>query len=184
LSEPLDLLPHQAGNPRDGTRVLALGNPLRGDDGIGSAVLEALAQSGRMPPGVELLDGGTAGLETTLLLEGCRCAIIVDAANLERAPGEWARITSGDAALRPDDMHLGEAVHNAGLAEALALGKALDILPPELTIYAVQPLELGWSTGLSEPVRKAVPAVCAAILEEIQDPGSKDAKDDGKDSSH
>lgn len=147
-------------------------------------MLEALARTGKVPPGVELLDGGTAGLETTLLLEGCRCAIIVDAADIKGAPGEWARIGLGEAALLPGDLCLGQAVHNAGLADALALGTALDILPPQLTIYGVQPLELDWSTNLSEPVRQAVPAVCAAILEEIQDTDSKDAEDNGEDSGH
>jgi hypothetical protein len=51
-----------------GTLVLALGNPLRGDDGIGAAILEALARSESLPQDVTLLDGGVAGLETALLM--------------------------------------------------------------------------------------------------------------------
>jgi len=138
-----------------------------------------------IPDGVELIDGGTPGLETVLLLQGRRCAIIVDAADIDKAPGEWQRLSSDESAVRSRDVQFGGAIHNAGLAEALALGRELDLLPPRLTIYGVQPLELGWSSELSEPVRRAVPAVCAAILGEIGcGAAAKDAEDDGQDTDH
>ena len=71
------------------TLVLALGNPDRGDDGVGQAVLRDLTERGPLPPTVEVLDGGLAGLETCLLLQGRRRALIVDAADMGLAPGEW-----------------------------------------------------------------------------------------------
>lgn len=149
------------------TLVLALGNPLRGDDGVGQAVVERLAAES-LPPDVTVQDGGTPGLETVLLLQGYGRAIIVDAAEMGRAPGEWVRFTLKDATLTANDLHARVAVHYAGLAEALALGEALDVLPAAITIYGVQPLNLDWTVGLSEPVRAAVPALCAAILDELK----------------
>ena len=71
------------------TLVLALGNPLRGDDGAGPAVLERLAAA-RIPAGVELIDGGLAGLETALHLQHRRRAIILDAADFGATPGHLA----------------------------------------------------------------------------------------------
>jgi hydrogenase maturation protease len=50
------------------TVILALGGPLRGDDGVGAAVLKSLAKGGRLPAETDLVDGGTCGLETALLL--------------------------------------------------------------------------------------------------------------------
>lgn len=154
-------------SPPSDTLVLALGNPLRGDDGVGAAVLEALAASESLPENVRLLDGGTAGLETVLLMQGYRRVIVVDAAQMGYAPGEWMRITPDDAQLRLHDT--GGTLHNLGLADALGLGGALGMLPGELVIYGVQPLELGWLTGISEPMRQAIPALCAAILEELSE---------------
>ena len=149
------------------TLVLALGSPLRGDDGVGQAVVERLAAAD-LPPGVTVQDGGTPGLETVLLLQGYGRAIIVDAAEIGRLPGEWARFTLKDATLAANDLHARVAVHYAGLAEALALGEALNILPPAIIIYGVQPLAVDWTAGLSAPVRAAVPALCAAILDELK----------------
>ena len=49
------------------TLILGLGNSLRGDDGAGPAVVAALSHRD-LPSHIELLDGGTPGLETVLLV--------------------------------------------------------------------------------------------------------------------
>ena len=150
------------------TIVLALGNPLRGDDGVGAAIIKQIAQS-NFPPGVSLLDGGTPGLETVLLLQNYRRAIIIDAAEMGLEPGQWRRFIPGnDAWLQPADMYLRGTLHYAGLAEALALGEALGVLPEEIVIYGIQPAEIGWSSGLSVAVAAAIPLVCEKILRELK----------------
>jgi hydrogenase maturation protease len=146
------------------TLVLALGSPLRADDGVGQAVVKAL-QAVAVPAGVALLDGGTPGLETVLLLQGYQRTIIIDAADLGREPGDWVRFTPDQANLGANDTRAG--LHAAGLAEALELGRALGILPDEIIIYGIQPQTLDWLTGLSEAVQAAIPALCTAILAEL-----------------
>ncbi len=155
-------LPTAAKTEAASTIVLALGSPLRGDDGVGAAVLQSLAESGAVPPDVRLQDGGTPGLDIALLLQGYRRAILIDAADMGLEPGDWRRL--GDV---PAQMASGHTLHSAGLVEALALGQALGILPEQVTIYGIQPKHIDWTQGLSEPVRQAVPAVCQAILEDI-----------------
>ncbi len=149
------------------TLVLALGNPLRGDDGIGVAILEHVAENASLTSNITLCDGGCAGLESALLLEGYKRAIILDAAEIGCEPGAWRRLRFGQIMLQECDMHTIPSLHYAGLAEALTLGDALGILPSEILIYGVQPQKIGWSPGLSEPVRHAIPAICADILEEL-----------------
>jgi hydrogenase maturation protease len=92
-------------------------------------------------------------------------AIIVDAANVGRAPGEWVRFTPDVAQLKENDTTL--SLHSAGLAEALALGAALNVLPPTIIIYGVQPQNLDWSPQLSAEVQAAVAEVGQAILCEV-----------------
>lgn len=141
------------------TLVLALGNPLRGDDGIGAAVLAALPA---VPPDVVLLEGGTPGLELVLTLQGHHRVIILDAADMGEPPGTWRRFTSD--CLQSGDSALRGTLHDAGLAEALTLGAALGVLPDQIIIFGVQPAEIGWSPGLSQPVAAAIPAVCEAVM--------------------
>jgi hydrogenase maturation protease len=141
------------------TLVLALGNPLRGDDGVGTAVLNALPA---LPPGVTGLDGGTPGLGLVLSLQGYDRAIIIDAAEMGETPGTWRRFTADS--LQTTDSDLRGTLHDAGLAEALLLGEALRTLPPEIIIFGIQPSEVGWSSGLTPAVAAAIPGLCEAII--------------------
>lgn len=155
---------------------MSLGNPLRGDDGIGEAVLAQL-QAATLPVSVELLDGGTPGLETVLLMEGFDRVIVIDAADMDLAPGEWRRFAPETVRLQSRNLYLRGTLHYAGLAEALALGEALGVLPHEIVIFGIQPEQIGWEIGLSPAVANAIPAVCTAILEELH-------ATDGKGVSH
>ena len=146
------------------TLVLGLGNTLRADDGLGSAVIDWLAQR-PLPPEVEILDAGTPGLELVLTLADYRRALIVDAAELHRAPGQWARLNRQQ--VEPAEAAVGLSLHHAGLAEALALGEELGTLPAELIIFGVQPARLDWAPGLSPEAQAAVPLVGQAVLEAI-----------------
>jgi hydrogenase maturation protease len=146
------------------TLILGLGSALRGDDGVGPAVIEWLDRQA-LPPGVETIDGGTSGLDIVSILMGRERAIIVDAANVEQAPGRWVRFTPDVAQLKSSDVTL--SLHSAGFAEALALGAALNVLPPTIIIYGVQPRNLDWIAELSPEVRAAAVEVGQAILQEL-----------------
>ena len=148
--------------------ILGLGNPFRGDDGVGSAVITAL-QNQDLPHNVVALDGGTPGLETVLTWQGYERVIIVDAADMGMNPGSWKRFLPRDAVFPVGKEAMRGTLHDAGLAEALALAEALDILPPELVFYCIQPGFTGWSPDLTAPVSASVPALCAAISAEIEE---------------
>ena len=146
------------------TLVLGLGNPLRGDDGVGPVVIGWLRERG-LPSGVAAIDEDIASLALVLTLENCRRAIIIDAADMGCAPGAWVRFTPDRVQLKGNDSAL--SLHTAGLADALALGAALGKLPDEVIIFGVQPAQLEWSPGLSAEVQAAVPVVGCAVLQEI-----------------
>jgi hydrogenase maturation protease len=154
--------------------VVGLGNPLRGDDGIGPRVVEQLNRRG-LPVEVEALDVGSAGLGLLDLLEeprsagggGPRRVIIVDAADVGLEAGQFARFT-------PEQVELmgaaeGAGSHQAGLAEVLALARALEHPLPEIVIFGVQPGSLEWGTGLTSKVEAAIPLLVGAVLREVHD---------------
>ena len=158
--------------------VLGLGNPLRRDDGVGPRVVELLLQGG-LPPEVEAIDAGTSGYDLLNLLGnsessggGVRQVVIVDAADLGLEAGQFARFT-------PEQVELaqgapGSGAHQAGLAEAFALARALERRLPKIVIFGVQPDSLEWGTGLSSKVEAALPPLVAAVLEEVhKQPGSE-----------
>lgn len=147
------------------TLVLALGNPLRGDDGVGGAILRAL-QSRPEAAATTFVDGGTPGLDTVLVLEGYRRAIILDAADMGDAAGAWRRFTPNDVGR--GSRQIAQSLHEAGLAEALSLGAALGTLPEAIVIYGIQPGTIGWEPGLTRPVEEAIPAVVDAVIDDLR----------------
>jgi len=148
------------------TLVLAVGNPLRMDDGVGAAIV-AILRERDLPSHVTVMDGGTLGFEMVLLFQGYERVVILDAAEMGLEGGVWRHFTPDEVRLQTRDMHLGGTLHYAGLAEALSLGEALGVLPPHIEIFGIQPSKVDWSIGLTPAVAAAVPqvaeAVCAAL---------------------
>jgi hydrogenase maturation protease len=137
---------------------------LRGDDGVGVRVTQVLATK-NLPSSVEVVDGGTQGLGIVTLMEGHRRAILVDAAEIGEAPGQFIRFTLAEARPKGEDEHL--SVHGAGLRDALLLAETLKTLPDKVIIFGVQPANLAWEDSLSSEVEAALPALVEAVMAEI-----------------
>ena len=144
--------------------VIGLGNPLRGDDGIGPRVVEELTRRG-LPEGVAALDVGTGGLDLLRVLEGWDRVVVVDTADVGREPGQFVRFTPAQARLSQTADRF--SLHHAGLGEVLALAGALGLALPEMVIFGVQPAEIGWGEGLSPAVEAALSALADAVIAEI-----------------
>ncbi len=77
------------------TLVLGLGNILLRDEGVGVRVVEALAERYVLPAGVEVVDGGTAGMDLLDTLAGCAHLLICDAVQTGGPPGSVVKL-AGD----------------------------------------------------------------------------------------
>ncbi len=155
--------------------VLGLGNPLMGDDGVGSKVIELLAAQ-PLPPQVKIEDAGLPGWGLPTWLEGWDNVILVDAVQMGGQPGSWRRF-------RPEEVRMeleGEALslHQPGLACGLALAQALDLLPENLLLYGVEPASVDLNgvdhnasdpgQALSPAVRQCLPELVASILNDLE----------------
>ena len=72
--------------------VIGLGNPIMGDDGLGLAVLEHLQTAYTFPPEIELVDGGTWGMNLLPVIEDADELILIDAINAGALPGTFVRL--------------------------------------------------------------------------------------------
>jgi hydrogenase maturation protease len=145
--------------------ILGLGNPLQGDDGIGCRVAQELEQQA-LPDDVEVMDGGTPGVGLLNLFEGRRRVILIDAAEMGRAPGEVVRFRPEDVTLTGSAQRF--SLHRSGIADALALADALKLTLPELIVFGVQPERVNWGEGLSPSVQAAAPSLIGSVLNQVQ----------------
>lgn len=150
--------------------VLGIGNALMGDDGVGGRVVEALragAANGSLdlPPGAELVDGGTVGLDLLPWLARARAAVFVDAALVGGAPGTIAVWRDDPPAGSADPA---AAPGAAGLADLLATARLAGALPRAVSVVGIQPDGLTARDGLSAAVAAALPVAVEVTLNEVR----------------
>ena len=68
--------------------VLAVGNTIMGDDGLGPAVLAALSAARAEDPRVLLVDGGTLGMSLLPVIQDARRLLVLDAVDVPGDPGD------------------------------------------------------------------------------------------------
>lgn len=145
--------------------VLGLGNLLLSDEGAGVHAIEAFRRRYGTPDGVELLDGGTAGMDLLDLIAGRDSLIVVDAVNRDGcAAGTLLTFRDEDiraafgARLTP---------HQLGLLDVLAATALLGEKPASVTVLGVVPGHIDLGLELSPPVAASMGRLLAMIAEEL-----------------
>jgi hydrogenase maturation protease len=144
--------------------VVGIGNPLRGDDGVGPTALAAL--EARELPGAQLMAFQGDGL---LLLDAWKHAdrvILIDAVTSGGKPGAVYRF---DALAQTFPAGLSfSSTHAFGVAEAIELARTLKQLPSSLVIYGIEGKNFTIGAGLSPEVKRALHDVVERIENEVR----------------
>lgn len=145
--------------------VVGLGNILLTDEGVGVHTIEALSRRYEVPDGVEVLDGGTSGMELLDTIAGREALIVVDAlASLKRAPGEAVKLQGDDI----DQLFRTRlSPHQLGLSEVLASLQLTGESPGEVVIIGVVPASLDLGLELSHVGKRGREAALALLVDEL-----------------
>jgi hydrogenase maturation protease len=134
--------------------VLGIGNILLSDEGVGVRVVEALAAAGDWPAEVELIDGGTCGMEMLDQLEGLDLLVVVDCVRGGRAPG--TPVVLRDEAV-PKFFRTKLSPHQIGLADVLASLELTGRAPGETVIVGIEPESLALGMELTPAIAARLP---------------------------
>jgi hydrogenase maturation protease len=145
--------------------VLGLGNILLQDEGLGVRVAERLAARYRLPPDVQVMDGGVMGLDLLPHLEGVSHLLITDAVQGGQPPGSLVRL-EGEAI--PAALSLKMSMHQVGLQELLALAGFQGTLPERVVLWGLEPASLEWGLELSAPIAAQIDALVDAAVGELR----------------
>lgn len=145
------------------TVVLGLGNILHADDGAGVQAVRRLHEDARVPADVELIEGGTLGLELLSYVWECSRLIVIDAVDVGRPPGTVVRMSREELNGLPGES----SVHQLGVSDLLVALRVLAQKQPEVVLLGVQPASTEWSTQLSPPVSAAMDLLVDSVIREL-----------------
>lgn len=148
--------------------VLGIGNLLLGDEAVGVRIVEALEQRYRLPAHVEVLDGGTSGMELMEMMADRDHLIVADAVLTGAAPGSVAVLYDEEI---PALFTRKVSPHQLGLSDVLMALRLTDEFPRRLTLVGVVPASLEPGIGLSTVVSQAIEPALAQVLLALQESG-------------
>ena len=144
--------------------VLGLGNILLSDEGVGVHIVEALGASHDLPDDVEILDGGTSGMELLDMVAERDCLIVADAVNADGPAGRVIRLEDNDIRMLFETRF---SPHQLGLSDLLAALRLVDKAPRRVVVIGVVPEKLSLGTELSPAAAGGRDAAVAMIVDEL-----------------
>ena len=143
--------------------VAGIGHPDRGDDAAG--LLAARLLEGRLPPGVELRLCTGDLLALAQDWAGAELVICIDAVAPSGQPGR-IHVLNGQTGFATGHP---ASSHGFGLAEAVALSRALGTLPERLLIYGIEGANFTAGAVMAPEVERATEKAARLILAALVD---------------
>jgi hydrogenase maturation protease len=143
--------------------VLGLGNLMLTDDGIGIHAIRMLSVDSRVPRNVQIIEGGTLGLDLLHSLREVTHLLAVDAVDTGAAPGTLSRFADAELTGLP----IAKSVHLLGFADLLGSLRLLEDAPLEVVLLGLQPKSTDWGVTLSPIVDAALHDLVEAALDQL-----------------
>ncbi|HXV86573.1 MAG TPA: HyaD/HybD family hydrogenase maturation endopeptidase [Gemmatimonadales bacterium] len=146
------------------TVVIGLGNPLMSDDGIGLAALQ-LVREWDIAPEVDLVDGGTWGMQLLPAIEDAGRLLFLDAINTGACPGTLTRLSREEL---PRFLETKVSPHQVDLKDALAVAEFRGRLPHETVAIGIQPATVALGMDVSPAAGAALVTMLAAVRRQLE----------------
>ena len=161
------------------TTVLGIGNVILKDEGFGVRVVEYLDAHYEFPENVQLVDGGTLGIELTQYVTGTKRLLVIDSINGGAEPGTVFRFEDDEVMAHFQDKL---SAHEVGIQDVLALLSVTGKKIPHVVVIGAQPYDLGAGVELSLSMKELLPKMAEKALKELKEWGieplaKKDATD-------
>ncbi|MGW4425611.1 hydrogenase maturation protease [Streptosporangium sp. NPDC004631] len=155
-----------------GRVVIGVGNEMRGDDSAGLEVVRLLR--GVLPEEVPVLENGGEPAGLVEAWTGAGLAVVIDTTVSGTPPGTVRRYTVLGRRPSPGDVPWTAPAaghgssHALGIADAIALGHALDRLPGELVLYTVEGADFRLGAPVTPAVRHAIGEIATTVADLVR----------------
>jgi hydrogenase maturation protease len=144
--------------------VLGIGNIILSDEGVGVRAAEALEAGYALPAHVEVIDGGTAGMELLGPLAGVDLLLVLDAIKAGREPGTVVTLVGTEV---PVFFRSKLSPHQIGISDVLAGLAFSGEAPRDLVLIGCEPDSLELGLELTPTVAARVPEMVRLAVAEL-----------------
>lgn len=145
--------------------VLGVGNILMSDEGVGVHAVTALADQYAVPDEVEIIDGGTSGMDCLDRIAEADLLLIADCMrSKDKTPGTITRLA--DAEINAW-FNTKISPHQVGLSDVLAACSFHGISPKRVVLLGVQPQSFDTCMELTPPVAAVLPELLTRLVDEV-----------------
>jgi len=144
--------------------VLGIGNILLKDEGVGVHAIEALREGYDLPENIQLIDGGTMGLDLLSFIEGKDKVLIVDAVDFKEKAGTIKTIEGDDI---PAFLNTKFSVHQIGLPDMMFAANFMGIRPPDMCLIGIQPKEMDTGLEMSYDIKDKFQDLLATVSKKL-----------------
>jgi hydrogenase maturation protease len=145
--------------------IIGIGNILLQDEGVGVHALNRLMEGYELPDSVNLIDGGTMGLDLLPFVEGSERILFIDAVDFRKEPGSIGIIEDEEL---PAIVKTKVSPHQIGLSDLLSVLKLLEKGPKSIAVIGIQPERIQTGTELSDTIRGRIDDLLNAIIEKLR----------------
>ena len=148
--------------------VLGIGNIILSDEGFGVRVVEYLKENYEFPQNVQLVDGGTLGVELTHFIIGTKKLLIIDSIDGDKPAGTIFHLVGDEI-----KNHFNEKIsaHEIGIQDVLTMMEITGKIIPEVVVIGAQPFSLEAGVELTEDMQKILPQIVDKSIEILQNWG-------------
>ncbi len=148
--------------------LIGIGNILMADEGVGVHAVRALEARCRAVPGLEIVDGGTSGLDLLPYIENRDRVLFVDAVTFRREPGYIGVLENQEI---PALFGAKDSLHHLGLMDVLAAAQLLEVAPKAICLIGIQPHTIATGLDLSPLLQDRLELLLAAIIAKLREWG-------------
>ena len=142
--------------------ILGIGNTILSDEGFGVKVVEYLRENYKFPENVQLIDGGTLGVELQHFIVGTQKLLIIDSIDGGVEAGTTFHLRNGEIL-----NHFTQKIsaHEIGIQDILTMLEITDKKIPCVELLGAQPYSLDAGINLTPPMQKLLPLFAEKTLE-------------------
>jgi hydrogenase maturation protease len=145
--------------------VMGIGNLLLRDEGAGVRAVEEFERRFETPECVELLDGGTSGIELLRYIEGRDVLILIDVVRNGDPYGTLTRFEGEDV---PALFRSKISPHQLGISDLLATSRLTDTMPEKVVLFGIEPKSIDTGLEMTAEVAGSISGLTELVAEELR----------------